>query len=416
MFGLVGRKLEHSFSEEIHNLFGNDKYKLYETENIEEFIKSKNLRGINVTIPYKTEVIPFLDELDILARETMSVNTIINDSGKLIGYNTDYYGLKETLSYNNLEVKNKSILILGNGSVSKTAIKLMSDLGARKTVKLARKIRNKNDDLLSNYESYVNFDIVINTTPIGMYPNNCDNLLIDIKKFKNIECLIDLIYNPIRTKLVLEAEKLNIKTINGLYMLVMQAKKAHELFLNKAIPLNIANKIYRKVYRNHLNYVFVGLPLSGKTKYAKIIGEISRKTTKDTDDLLEAKYNSSIPDIFVTKGERVFREYEQSVVEDIYKCNSLAISTGGGLIENSINMELLKQNGVIIYLNRDPLVISKKKIYGRPLLKKPSDILDLAKRRGPLYNKYADIVIDIQKDTNTHVNEIKEKVDEYISR
>jgi shikimate dehydrogenase len=249
-----------------------------------------------------------------------------------------------------------------------------------------------------------------------MYPNNDDELLIDLKKFKNIECLIDLIYNPLRTKLVLQAETLNIKAINGLYMLVMQAKKANEIFFNKEIPLNIANKIYRKVYSHHLNYVFIGLPLSGKTKYAKIIGDISSKTTKDTDDLIENKYDLSIPDIFEAYGEKTFRKYEQSVVKDIYKYNCLAISTGGGLIETAINMELLKQNGIIIYLNRDPNIISKKKIYGRPLLKQSSDILELAKRRGPMYTEYADIVIDIKKDTNSHVNEIKERVNEYIGR
>jgi shikimate dehydrogenase len=416
MFGLVGKKLKHSFSEEIHNLFGNENYNLYETDNIEEFIKKNIINGINVTIPFKTEIIPYLDDLDALAKETLSVNTIVNKSGKLIGYNTDYYGLKEMLSYNRITIKNRNILILGNGSVSKTVLKLMNDLGAKNIIRLSRQIRSNHDDLFSNYESYVTYDIVINTTPVGMYPNNDDELLINLKKFKNIECLIDLIYNPIRTKLVLQAEKLNIKAINGLYMLVMQAKKANEIFFNKEIPLNIANKIYRKVYSHHLNYVFIGLPLSGKTKYAKIIGDISSKTTKDTDNLIENKYDSSIPDIFEAYGEKTFREYEHSVVEDIYKHNCLAISTGGGLIETAANMELLRQNGIIIYLNRDPNIISKKKIYGRPLLKQSSDILELAKRRGPMYMKYADFVIDIKKDTNSHVNEIKERVDEYISR
>jgi shikimate dehydrogenase len=416
MFGLVGKKLEHSFSEEIHGLFGNKDYKLYETGNIEEFIKANIIRGINVTIPYKTDIIPYLDDLGEIARETLSVNTIVSKKGKLVGYNTDYYGLKETFSYYNVIVENMNILVLGNGSVSKTVLKLMNDLGAKNIVRLSRQIRGGHDDLFSNYEKYIKYDIIINTTPVGMYPNNDDELLINLDKFDNIDCVIDLVYNPIKTKLVLKAEKLGIKALNGLYMLVMQAKKAHEIFFNKEIPLNIANKIYRRIYSNHLNYVFIGLPLSGKTKYARIIGDFSNKTTQDTDDLIEKKYNSSIPDIFATHGEKIFREYEHSVVEDIYKWNSLVISTGGGLIENSANMELLKQNGIIIYLNKDPNIISKKKIYGRPLLKQSSDILVLAKRRVPLYMEYADFVINIKMDTNTHVNEIKERVDEYISR
>lgn len=416
MFGLVGKKLKHSFSEEIHNLFGNNEYRLFETDNIEEFIKTNKFIGINITIPYKTDIIPFLDELGDIAKNTLSVNTVVSRSGKLVGYNTDYYGLKETISYNNICVKGRNILILGNGSVSKTVLKLMEDLGANKSVRLSRQIRGDHDDLFSNYEKYLKYDIIINTTPVGMYPNNDNSLLVNLEKFDNIECLIDLIYNPIRTKLILRAEKLKIKAVNGLYMLVMQAKKAHEIFFNKEIPLNIANKIYRKVYCNHLNYVFIGLPLSGKTKYAKIIGDFSSKTTKDTDDLIEKKYNLSISDIFASLGEQTFRDYERSVVEDIYKLNSLIISTGGGLIENSANMELLKQNGIIIYLNKDPNVISKKKIYGRPLLKQSSDILALAKRRNPMYMEYADVVINVKKDTNKHVNEIKEKVDGYISR
>lgn len=416
MYGLIGKKLKHSFSKEIHNLFGNFDYELYEIENVNEVIKNQKLSGYNVTIPYKTEIIPFLDELDEIAKETQSVNTIIREGDKLIGYNTDYYGLKETFGYNKINIEGKSILILGNGSVSKTVTKLLSDLGAKKITKLCRNIKNKNDVLFKEYINFLDTDIIINTTPVGMYPNNEDELLIDLNQFKKVECLIDLVYNPLRTKLILEAEKLNIKAINGLYMLVMQAKKAHELFFNKKIPLNLANKVYKKVYTNRLNYVFVGLPLSGKSKYAKIFNKITLKPLKDTDDEIEYKYNSSIPEIFENSGEKIFREYEHSVVEDLYKYNSQIISTGGGLIENPKNMEMLKQNGVIIYLNKSANQISKKKIYGRPLLKKSNDILLLAKRREPMYLKHSDIIIILNQDTNKHVNEIKEKIDGYISR
>lgn len=415
MYGLIGKKLEHSFSIEIHNLFGNKNYKLYETNNLRAFLKSHKLQGVNVTIPYKTEIIPFLDNIDNIAKKTMSVNTVINKSGKLIGYNTDYYGLYETIKYKNIIVRNKDILILGNGSVSKTVIQLMQDLGAKNIVRLCRSKKSCNDYLFSDVNHFLRYNVIINTTPVGMYPNNNDDTLIDLKQFNNVEYLIDLVYNPLRTKLIIEAEKLNIKTANGLFMLVMQAKKANELFFNKKTSMNTAIKIYKKILNKQLNYVFVGLPLSGKSKYAKILSELSKKTIKDTDQLIEKQKNSTIPDIFKLEGEEVFRSYETSIVNDLYQHHSLVISTGGGLIENENSIELLKQNGIVIFLDKNPDLIAKKKIYGRPLLKDANDIIVLSERRLPLYNALSDIKITIDKDTDTHVNEIKEKIDEYIS-
>ena len=416
MYGLLGKKLQHSFSREIHNYFGNSEYKLIETNNLKDFLENNSFKGLNVTIPYKTEIIPFLDELDVIARETNSVNTVINNDGKLIGYNTDYYGLKETLSFNNVEVCGRKILIIGNGSVSKTVTKLCNDLNAERIIKICRKTREKTDYLLLHYTDFLDSTIIINTTPVGMYPNNDDELLIDISKFNKLEFVIDLVYNPLRTKLLVESEKLNIKTINGLYMLVMQAKKAHELFFGIELPLNLVNKIYNKVYNNYLNYVFIGLPLSGKTKYANVIGEILSKITYDIVKYIENKHQKSIPIIFETEGEKSFRLYEKTAIQELYKLQNIAISTGGGLVENSKIMDLLKQNGIIIFLNKNPEIIAKKKIYGRPLLKDPKDIILLANNRIPMYRKHADITIDISKTTEEHINEIKEKINEYISR
>lgn len=415
MYGLIGEKLDHSFSIEIHNLFGNNDYKLYETNNLEAFLKSHKLQGANVTIPYKTEIIPFLDSIDNIAKKTMSVNTVINKSGKLIGYNTDYYGLNETIKYKHIKIKNKDILIFGNGSVSKTVIQLMQDLGAKNIVRLCRSKKSNIDYLFSDINHFLSYNIIINTTPVGMYPNNMDDTLVDLSKFNNVEYLIDLVYNPLRTKLIIEAEKLNIKATNGLYMLVMQAKKANELFFNKKNSMSAAINIYKKILNSQLNYVFVGLPLSGKSKYAKLFSDTSKKTIKDTDQLIEDKTGTTIPSIFVNKGEKVFRTYETSIVSELYQQHSLVISTGGGLIENTNSIELLKQNGVIIFLDKNPRLIAKKKIYGRPLLKDTNDILVLSKRRLPLYNALSDIKITINKDTNTHIKEIKEEIDEYIS-
>jgi len=416
MYYLVGKKLGHSFSKKIHNLFGNDNYELYETNSIIDFVKNVDFKGINITIPFKSEIIPLIDKFDQISKLTNSVNTVLRKDNKLYGYNTDYYGLKETLSYYNVEIKDKNILILGNGSVSKTVEKLLKDKEAKSIIKLCRTVRNANEYSLSEYKKFLNYDVLINTTPVGMYPNNDDCSLLKLNEFKNLNCVVDLIYNPFRTKLLLDAEALNIKAINGLYMLVMQAKKAHEIFNNISIPKNYANKIFKKIYQNYVNLVYVGLPLSGKTKYAKTMGNYLDKKVVDIDSYIEKTTNKSIPDLFRDYGENHFRDIEKSVVKNIYKDLNLAISTGGGLIESSENMMLLKQNGLVIFLNKDPVIISRKKIYNRPLLEDSNNIFRLAERRIPLYKYFSDIEINIKKSTDFHVNEIKEKINEYLNR
>ena len=416
MYGLVGKKLKHSFSKEIHRMLGNEDYHLFEITSIEDFLKTHEFKGLNVTIPYKTDIIPYLDELDDIAKETYSANTIINDNGRLIGYNTDYDGLRSLLVFNRIKVKNKNILVLGNGSVSKTVVKLMNDLQAKSVVRLCRSIKSNTDHTFNEFPNYTHFDVIINTTPVGMYPNNDDELLIRLDQFTQLSAVIDLVYNPLRTRLLLEAERLNIKAVNGLYMLIMQAAKAHELFFHKEIPLNLINKLYKKTYQKHLNIVFIGLPLSGKSKFMRLFSEKMHKKGLDIDSMIEKSEKISIPEIFDKYGESRFRSLESKSVKEIYKLQNLIISTGGGLIENSENMEMLKQNGLVIFLNKDPEIIAKKKVYGRPLLKNSNDILTLAQRRLPLYIKYADIIIDINKDTETHYNEMKEKINEYIGR
>lgn len=413
MYGLVGKKLGHSFSKEIHHLLGNKIYKLHEISNLEDFLNKKEFKGINVTIPYKTEVLPHLDEIDDIARETKSVNTIINENGKLKGYNTDYFGLKSMLSFYNISIQGKSVIILGNGSVSNTVLKLLKDLKCKRVIRLARNIKTGVDDCFENVDKYLDYNVVINTTPVGMYPNNTDELLIDLTKLDHLEVYVDLIYNPLRTKMMIVAENLGAKSVNGLYMLVMQAKHAHELFFKKDIPLNVANQIYKKIFTNMVNYVFVGLPLSGKSKYANILGKSLNKKVTDMDSTIESTHKMSIPTIFKELGEKTFRQYETDLIIEMYQSHSMIISTGGGVIESQANMDLLKQNGVIIYLDKNPEDLAKKVIYGRPLIKKSEDILNLAKKRIPLYTKNSDIIITLENETNKNVNAIKDGVYEY---
>ncbi|MCF7923935.1 MAG: shikimate dehydrogenase [Candidatus Izimaplasma sp.] len=415
MYGLIGKDISHSFSKKIHSHFGNSHYELFNIENLKNFINNNYLLGYNVTMPYKTEIIPLIDELDEISSATNSVNTVIKKKNKLYGYNTDYYGFSKLLEFNDIQVKNKKILILGNGSVAKTVAYYLKNNHTHIYTNLARKIKTKNDDLLNNYENYNDYEIIINTTPVGMYPHNEDELLIDIKKFKNLEVVIDLIYNPLNTKLLLEAKKNNIKAINGLLMLVMQAKKAHEIFFNQEVSLDSTEEIYLDLLHELYNIVLIGLPLSGKTKYAKILNKETDKQLYDCDDEIENLTKMKIPEYFKQYSEEIFRQVETKIIRDIYKKNNYIISTGGGVIKNKLNMELLNQNGIIVFLNKDPQLISQKNITGRPLIKNSKDILKLAKERLPLYKKHSNIIVDITNDTEYHIKELKEKIDEYIS-
>lgn len=414
MFGLIGKNLEHSFSKEIHKYFGNSDYNIINTNNLVETLNNPKYVGFNVTIPYKTECLKYLDVLDDIATETKSVNTILKKENLYYGYNTDYYGFYELLSYNKIKIANKKVVILGNGSVSNTVQLILQHLKADKVVKLCRNIKNPSEDLFQNVYKYSDFDVIINTTPVGMYPHNDDDLVIELNVFKHLDVVIDLVYNPLRTKLLVEAEKLNIRTINGLYMLVMQAKKAHEIFFDLELPLNLANKVYKKIKKNLYNLVFIGMPLSGKSKYAKLFETKYKKKLCDTDEKIESVINMSIFDFFKNHSESEFRMIEHEVIRQIYKQQNQIISTGGGVVKNIINIDLLKQNGIIIFLNKDPESIAKKVINGRPLIKSSDDVLKIAKERLPLYKSSSDIIIAIKRDTVYHINEIKEKINEFL--
>ncbi len=415
MFGLIGKNITHSFSKQIHNLFGNRNYELFDIEDLENFIKNNSLSGFNITMPYKTEIIPYLTELDETAELTGSVNTVIKEDNQYFGYNTDYYGFMELLNYHKLVIKNKKVIVLGNGGVAKTVVSALKTLNAKSVITLCRSKKTDSDVLFDDYCSFLDYEILINTTPVGMYPHNDDQLLIDLEKFSNLNTVIDLIYNPLRTLLLIRAEELHMKAINGLYMLVMQAKRAHELFLKCDLPINLANKVYRKLSKQLYNLVFIGLPLSGKSKYTKIMGEKMHKKSFDTDLLIENKIGMTIPEYFDNHTEAEFRIIESEIVKELYKINNSIISTGGGLIKVKENIDMLKQNGILIFLDKNPELIAKKVIRGRPLIKKSTDILELAKERMPLYQNSCDISIAINKDTVYHINEIKEKINEYIN-
>lgn len=415
MYGLIGKSLSHSFSKEIHEILHSEEYNLIELDKLDAFFKSKRFKGINVTNPYKQDVIKYLDVFSNIVKETNSVNTIINKSGFLYGYNTDYEGLKFLLSYNKISIKNSSVLILGNGATSRTTQVLCSHLGAKEIIVAARSPK-KNEIHINECDNFKHCNIVINTTPNGMFPNNDDELLVNLDLFSNLNSVVDLVYNPLETKLISKAISLNIKGVNGLLMLVRQAVKSCELFHNQEYSNTITTDIYRRILFNMLNFVLIGMPMSGKSFYAKSLSKKYDKELVDIDKVITYEIRMSIQDFFNTKGESEFRKIEKNKVFKISKGLNQAISTGGGTIINSKNIEYLKQNGIIIFLDVPLNILKEMNPRNRPLLKDSSNLDTLYKERHHLYQKHADIVINKSTmDDKTVLNMIEVKINEYIN-
>lgn len=352
-YGLIGEHLSHSFSKEIHESLGGYLYELKEIskEDLDAFMKSKSFKAINVTIPYKEKVIPYLDEILDEAKATNAVNCVINQYGKLIGYNTDVYGFEALLKYADIDVKNKVVLILGDGGASKAVNYVLNKLNAKNILFASRKnLKNSinYNDLINHQE----IEIIINTTPVGMYPNN-DDELIDINIFKKLEAYVDVIYNPIRTRNVIKAELKGIKAIGGLYMLVAQAVRASEIFLNTTYNEEIIKEIYLKIKNKKSNIVLIGMPSSGKSSIGEILSKIYEYKYIDIDEEIIKEINMPIKDYFLDHDESSFRKIEKNIVNNIYQNNSTIISTGGGTILDIENVIHLKQNGILIFLNRD---------------------------------------------------------------
>lgn len=405
-FGLIGESLSHSKSKEIHEFFGKYTYNLknLKESEVEDFFKKKNFRGINVTIPYKELSIKYLDQVDPAAKEIGAVNTIVNRNGILKGYNTDYLGFDYSLKYFGLDLKDKKILILGSGGASKMVQKLAADKGAKSFVVISRSGENNYDNL----DKFKDFDIIINASPVGMFPNNMD-CKVDIKIFKNLESVIDLIYNPLKTKLILDGEKLGIKTMNGLLMLVAQAFFAAELFLDEKLDESLIEKIYFKIKSSMKNIVFVGMPSCGKTTMAKLLSEKLNREYFDTDKLIKER-EGNIPEIFDKKGEKYFRDLETRVLEDVSKKTGVIIATGGGTPLKEINRDLILQNSLVIYLDRD---IKYLETEGRPLSKDLETLEKMYGERNKIYQEISHIKIKVIEDEEKTLQKILEEIKNY---
>lgn len=391
--GLLGRKLGHSYSPAIHALLGDYEYTLYEVEpdNLADFLRNGDWDGINVTMPYKQTVIPYLDELTTIAKELGAVNTIVRRNGKLIGHNTDYFGFHSMIKCSGLSPAGKKCLVLGSGGASKVVQAVLQEFDAQVVV-----ISRNGEDNYENLSRHSDAAIIVNATPVGMYPDTGVSP-VNLGLFPQLEGVLDVVYNPARTKLLLDAEKRNIVAMNGLWMLVAQAKCAAEWFTGTSITNDKTAQIHAVLRDRMKNIILIGMPGCGKSTIGRLLAEQTGRHFVDTDALIEEMAQKNIPRIFAEDGEAVFRDWETKVLESIGKESGQVIATGGGCVTQERNYPLLHQNGTIYWLQRD---VDKLPTDGRPLSK---DLEDLYRSRRGLYAAFADHVIDNNGDVHSTI-------------
>lgn len=407
-YGLIGEKLGHSFSKEIHEKLADYTFDLIplSKEEFKGFMEKKEFDAINVTIPYKKDVIPYLDEMDDSAKAIGAVNTIVNKHGKLIGHNTDFSGFLYMVKRHNITLANKKVLIIGNGGASSAVQAVAKHEHAKEIIIVDIHAKNGAINYEECFAHHLDAEIIINTSPVGMYPL-IGNAPIDISMFSKCSAVLDVIYNPILTKLCFEAQELNMKRVNGLEMLIAQAKQSVEYFLDTTISDDSIDEIYHDLLVKNSNIVLIGMPSAGKTTIGKMLEERLGKEFIDLDDVIIQKAGMSIPEIFETSGEAGFRALETEVSIELSKLNNKIIATGGGAIKNKINMDYLRLNGIIIFIDRDvEKLISTDP--NRPLSKSREALIEMHVERYPLYQKYAAYIA-----MNNHA--IEDTVDEIMN-
>ena len=391
-YGLIGEHLGHSFSKVIHEKIGDYVYEIkeIEPENVELFIAAREFCAINVTIPYKEKVMPMLDYIDDKAKKIGAVNTVVNRGGKLYGYNTDYDGMTALVKKVGAEIDGKKVLIVGTGGTSKTAKAVTCDLGAKEIIFVSNAEASGAIPYEELYKNHTDVDVIFNTSPVGMFPRNYNSPL-DITKFPNLTAVIDVVYNPLRTQLVMSAKNLGLKSEGGLYMLVSQAVYAYEHFMDKEISKEIVDEIYKEIINEKSNIVLIGMPSSGKTTVGKLLASKTGKAFVDTDEEIVKEYGD-IPTLFKEKGEAYFRDVEAKTVEEVSKLNGMIIATGGGAILRHSNVQALKQNGTLYFIDRDPELLLPTS--DRPLASDREAVMKRYNERYEIYCKSADCQIN----------------------
>ena len=406
-YGCIGKKLTHSFSKDIHMRLADYKYDLIELaeDEVRPFFENKNFEAVNVTIPYKQTVIPYLDEISDIAMRIGAVNTVVNRDGKLYGYNTDYYGMKALICRLGLNLYGKKVLILGTGGTSKTACVLASDMGASQILTVSRRKSEDNIDYSEAISLHSDAQIIINTTPSGMYPDSASKP-IDVCAFSALEGVVDAVYNPLCTNLVLDARARGVKAEGGMYMLVMQAVVAVEKFLDTKIDRSVADIVFVDVFGKKENIVLTGMPGSGKSTVGKLIS-IDGYEFIDTDVEIEKQCGCTIKELIATKGEVYFRDIESDVIFEVSEKNGCIISTGGGAILREENVRALKRNGKIFFIdaNLERLCVTED----RPLSNTLDKLAKLYDERIDIYRATADVTVPDMESAQAEADYILKK-------
>lgn len=384
--GLLGETLGHSYSPMIHHQLGDYDYRLFEIprDALDAFLESGDWDGLNVTIPYKKAVVPYCGALSEAAAKLQSVNTLVRrPDGTLYGDNTDLYGFLYMMRRSGIQPAGKKALVLGSGGASVTVKAALEQLGASVTV-----ISRSGPDNYANLDRHADARIIANTTPVGMYPHN-GAVAVDLRQFPHCEGVLDIVYNPARTALLLQAEELGIPCAGGLSMLVAQARRSSELFTGAVMDDGVLERVERTVQGRLRNIVLIGMPGSGKTTIAAALSRTLGREAVEADDLISQKAGMSIPEIFAQSGEEGFRALETEVLAEQGKRSGIILSTGGGCVTRPENYPLLHQNGVIFCLTR---ALSKLPTDGRPI-SQSTDLAQLYARREPLYRRFADVMV-----------------------
>ncbi|MCL2099250.1 MAG: shikimate kinase [Oscillospiraceae bacterium] len=389
-FGLLGESLAHSFSPFIHAQLGGYEYRLYEKkrEELDGFFMYGDFDGINVTFPYKKEVLKYCRSVSGTAQLTGSVNTIIRlPCGDFHGENTDFFGFCYLLKKTGVNISGKKAVVLGSGGSSLTVRAVLNRFNPREVIVVSR----SGAENYGNIHRHSDAQIIINTTPAGMYPNNGVSPVSDSAIFKNCEAAVDLIYNPAHTEFLAQAEELGIPCFNGLSMLTAQAKKSAEYFTGTNISDEKIEDITAKTLKKTRNIILIGMPGCGKSSIGRALAEKSNREFADSDEWIEKKSKKSIPEIFSDCGEEVFRKLETEALETLCKLSGLVIAAGGGVVTTPRNRRIIRQNGLVIYLTRE---LSDLPVCGRPLSEKQG-VEALAAVRLPLFESWSDCKIPV---------------------